>query len=101
MPEDKSPSQTYSRVQVSTNASAIKSPIISPSVPSFDATYLYDAKYLAFNPLSLFRNKSMNKGQEEQRLKPLERILEDDEWTAILATLKNLPESLTAEIFYK
>lgn len=55
-------------------------------------TYLTDARYLAFNPFSLMRKRKLiHVHAQENILKTQERILEIDEWHAILDTLENLP----------
>ena len=49
--------------------------------------YLTDARYLVFNPLTLMRKRHHpTQNIEEQALKVQERILEIDEWQAILKT---------------
>ncbi len=60
--------------------------------------YLVYARYLAFNPLGLMRNKLGNgRNGEEQRIKVWERILEVDEWEAMLETLEAMPEETANE----
>lgn len=55
--------------------------------------YLTDARYLAFNPFSLIRKrKFIRDGNQENVFKVQERILEIDEWHALLNTLENLPD---------
>lgn len=56
--------------------------------------YLFEARYLDFNPMSLMKKKFSNlkKSASEQDLAIQERILEMDEWQAILEALENLPE---------
>lgn len=56
-------------------------------------SYLVDARYLAFNPFSLIKRRTfLKKTHSEMTLKLHERILQQDEWYAILDTLENLPE---------
>lgn len=56
--------------------------------------YLTDARYLNFNPFSLIRKRKFaRKNSQEQQFKVQERILEMDEWIALLDTLNNLPEN--------
>lgn len=55
-------------------------------------TYLTDARYLAFNPFSLIRKRKFARvHHQEIAFKVQERILEPDEWHALLGTLENLP----------
>lgn len=57
--------------------------------------YLTDARYLSFNPFSLIRKRKFaRKNPQEQQFKVQERILEVDEWIALLDTLNNLPETV-------
>jgi integrase len=62
-------------------------------------TYLVDACYLAFNPLVLIR-KRMKKQQslEAQHIKIYERIIEPDEWEAILESIEEMPTTTPFEI---
>jgi site-specific recombinase XerD len=56
--------------------------------------YLVTARYLEFNPFLLIKKRVRNKWDEEhQQLKTMERILELDEWYAILDTLEAMPEA--------
>ncbi len=60
--------------------------------------YLVIARYLDFNPLSLIRNRHTHKKQaQSDALKIQGRILESDEWHAMLDTLETLPESSIIE----
>ncbi len=62
-------------------------------------SYLQQAHYLRDNPLQLIRNR---KRRQDLREKPtLERILEDDEWAAILNILEELPEQEKTARFKK
>lgn len=55
--------------------------------------YLTAARYLAYNPFSLMRGQAKRQRQiEENKIQVVERILEMDEWEAILQTLRHLPE---------
>ncbi len=55
--------------------------------------YLVASRYLAFNPISLIKQRTKRKGlnTDEETLKLQERILELDEWQAMLETLNNWP----------
>lgn len=56
-------------------------------------TYIMDAHYLAYHPLRIAKNlKKPNNYSEEQKIKVQERILEQDEFNAILNAAYNLPE---------
>lgn len=60
--------------------------------------YLVDARYLAFNPLSLMRKKRTRiKRIEPRELALQERILTIDEWHAMLETLDEYPEATHPE----
>ncbi|MHB1948864.1 MAG: tyrosine-type recombinase/integrase [Gammaproteobacteria bacterium] len=60
--------------------------------------YLTDARYLAFNPFSLIRKrKFICSGNQENVFKVQERILEADEWYALLDTLEKLPDKKSKE----
>jgi integrase len=55
-------------------------------------TYLVDANYLKFNPLSLIRRKVSHQSKVDwYNVNGVERILEDDEWAAILSELEMMP----------
>jgi site-specific recombinase XerD len=55
--------------------------------------YLVDARYLAFNPLSLIRKcKQTTNPMQHAALKMEERMLAVDEWHTMLDTLESLPE---------
>ena len=57
-------------------------------------TYLVEAHYLAYHPLLIARKHKRNKNYtEEQRIQIQERILEDQEFYAILDAANNMPES--------
>ncbi len=65
-------------------------------------SYLVQANYLVTNPLRLLRSKYKNGvTQEERRLQVWSRILEIDEWQALLITLENLPEKTMPEKNFK
>jgi len=79
-------------------------PFTGPLSPSAVATsfavldsmmsYLLDANYLRFNPLSLIRRKVSHKSKADwYNINGVERILEDDEWQALLAELRAMPEA--------
>jgi integrase len=56
-------------------------------------TYLVDAYYLAYHPLRLAKNlNKKNNYSEEQKIKVQERILEPDEFGAIVDAAYGLPE---------
>jgi site-specific recombinase XerD len=56
-------------------------------------TYLTDARYLAFNPFSLIRKRRLiHTNNHDHAFKVHERILEPDEWHALLETLEKLPD---------
>jgi len=60
--------------------------------------YLVDARYLAFNPMSLIRKKRFSvKNKIANELALHERILTVDEWHSMLDTLDYYPESTPAE----
>jgi integrase len=60
--------------------------------------YLTDARYLTFNPFSLIRKrKFIRAGTQDNVFKVQERILEMDEWHALLDTLENFPEKESKE----
>lgn len=61
-------------------------------------SYLYEADYLAHNPLGLVRRKQSTTTRLAQ---PLKRLLEDDEWEATLDVLEQLPENDEYTVFYK
>lgn len=54
--------------------------------------YLVEARYLSFNPLSLMRKRHSKNTFKSAPLALQERMLEIDEWHAMLDTLENLPE---------
>jgi integrase len=55
-------------------------------------TYLVDAGYLQANPLRLLRKARRQPHFEERKLDVQARILEKEEWQAMLQTLQDLPE---------
>ena len=56
-------------------------------------SYLVDARYLSFNPLSLIRKRSFKKNSmQSSEMTIYERILTMDEWETMLTTLENFPE---------
>lgn len=60
--------------------------------------YLVGSHYLAFNPLRLMRKQNARKMNTQPAvLKVQERILEVDEWHAMLDTLEKFPESSFTE----
>lgn len=83
-------------------------PFVGPLSPSTRDTaisiidslfgYLVSAAYLQHNPLGLMRRKSARKSRLEAAQAQLsERILEDDEWHAMLVTLHATPETSARE----
>lgn len=54
--------------------------------------YLVDARYLVFNPLSLMRKKYTSRFSQPKSILLSGRMLEPDEWHAILDTLEAWPE---------
>jgi len=62
-------------------------------------TYLVQARYLSFNPISLMRQrkKRHEANFEESKIKLQARILELDEWQAMLETLHNWQAASTHE----
>ncbi len=76
----------------------------STAISSIDSlfTYLVEARYLAFNPLSLMRKRhAKTQPMQASELTPHERMLTLDEWDAMLDTLEIFPESTTREKFEK
>lgn len=78
-------------------------PFTGPLSPSAIATafavldsmmsYLVQANYLRFNPLSLIKRKVSHQSKVDwYKVNGVERILEDDEWQAILDELDAMPE---------
>ncbi len=59
--------------------------------------YLVDARYLAFNPLSLIRKKRFQKNAIPREFTVQDRILSPDEWHSMLMTLHEYPETSSAE----
>jgi integrase len=56
--------------------------------------YLLMARYIGFNPLSLMRQRqSRQHSLEESKIRVLERMLELDEWQALLQALKEMSDS--------
>jgi site-specific recombinase XerD len=65
-------------------------------------SFLYQAQYLNFNPLSIKRSASLKRlSLDELKIKTLERILEEDEWAAFKSQLLALPESTSKERDHK
>lgn len=60
-------------------------------------SYLVDARYLAFNPLSLMRKKHLKSKLIASEITLKERMLTIDEWHAMLDTLNNLPQETSTE----
>lgn len=56
-------------------------------------SYLVDARYLAFNPFSLIRKRNLRHDPQTNYFNVQERILNIDEWYALLDTLESRPES--------
>jgi site-specific recombinase XerD len=54
--------------------------------------YLVDARYLNFNPLALMRKRHTRSSVKPAMLSLQERMLDLDEWYAMLDTLESLPE---------
>ena len=64
--------------------------------------FLFNARYLEFNPLKLVRNIRTTKNSfQEAKIKVLERILEEDEWEALKETVFELPEETDNQQKYK
>jgi len=62
-------------------------------------TYLVDANYLNHNPIKIIRKKiKSNADYHERKFEIQERILEPDEWRAILESLEAMPENSSKEI---
>ncbi|NNM59700.1 MAG: site-specific integrase [Legionellales bacterium] len=60
--------------------------------------YLHEARYLDSNPLVLMRSvKHRQQSLEEQKLNIHERILEEDEWHALIQTLDKWPQTTPEE----
>jgi integrase len=59
--------------------------------------YLVDARYLSFNPLTLMRKRHARKFSQIEPLFLQERMLDLDEWYAMLDTLDNYSEQDAAE----
>lgn len=61
--------------------------------------YLVDANYLSFNPITIIRKRNARRGHPEERKHEVKkRILDSDEWYAILDTLEEMPESRPHEL---
>jgi integrase len=61
-------------------------------------SYLTDARYLAFNPFSIIRKRKLIRiHHQDNAFKIQERILEADEWHALLDTLDALTDKNTKE----
>jgi integrase len=64
--------------------------------------FLYQARYLQFNPLSLRRGLSFQKGSlDELKIRTLDRVLDSDEWEAFKSQLLALPENTQKEKDHK
>ncbi len=64
--------------------------------------FLYQARYLQFNPLSLSRGLSFQKGSlDELKIRTLDRVLDSDEWEAFKSQLLALPENTQKEKDHK
>jgi integrase len=64
--------------------------------------FLYQARYLQFNPLSLRRGLSFHKGSlDELKIRSLDRVLDSDEWEAFKSHLLALPENTPKEKDHK
>jgi len=65
-------------------------------------TYLVDARYLDFNAFALVRKKNRFKQNlDEQSFRIHERILREDEWSALVGMIEEEPESTPKELFKK
>lgn len=65
-------------------------------------SYLVDARYLSFNPFSLMRKRNkINSDSNQHILNIQERILEMDEWDAMLDTIEKMPYQEEDEKFEK
>lgn len=64
-------------------------------------TYLVDADYLLKNPLALIRKKVAFHPEQTQKIKSLERKLEQDEIHALLESIEEMPEATSREAFEK
>lgn len=61
--------------------------------------YLVEARYLSANPMGLIKNKKTNINRAtEVHLALNNKILEQDEWDALIDTLNEMPEDTTAEL---
>ncbi|MHB1947564.1 MAG: tyrosine-type recombinase/integrase [Gammaproteobacteria bacterium] len=70
------------------------------AISSIDSllSYLVDARYLAFNPLSLMRKRhSKMQSINTSEITLQERMLTLDEWDALLDTMENYPETTKKE----
>lgn len=63
--------------------------------------YLMEARYLDFNPFILVKKKRFKSRADELALEVHERILQEEEWQAILKALDEEPESNEALAFKK
>ncbi len=64
--------------------------------------YLVKADYLSRNPLSLRRAHSSTRPTHSERVfQVTARILDDEQWQALLTTLESMPETTHKEQFYK
>lgn len=60
--------------------------------------YLVDARYLSFNPLSLMRKRQFKSHVfQEKALTLHERLLDQEEWQALLQTLESWPNNTVEE----
>ena len=64
-------------------------------------SYLNDSNYLKHNPLKLIKKFNIKATKTSSRLDVQTRMLENDEWQALLKTLKNLPTTTNKEIEQK
>ena len=60
-------------------------------------SYLFEARYLDSNPLVLMRSLRYQISLEEQKLHLHERLLEEDEWQALMQTLEEWPAATPEE----
>lgn len=65
------------------------------AISSIDSlfNYLVDARYLSFNPLSLIRKRRIRKPMQSSCISLQDRMLDIEEWYAMLDTLDNFPEN--------
>jgi site-specific recombinase XerD len=64
-------------------------------------TFLEEAAYLTKNPVKLIKTSNILGNIQLQKYNVLARMLEDDEWSAVLETIRNLPSNTQLEHQYK